>query len=413
MKSTPNICLCNSESANQIANQILLECVKEISKYKKDLLALVLTGSFSRGEGSIVIGSDNTFKVLGDMEFLVVYEPKKPLKNVYKDLSEVSNHIQELLHHDGILCDIEFTPVWRDYFKRLRATIFNYELKLHGKIVMGDPHVLREIPDMDASLIPKLDGFFLLCNRIVEQLEYFKYYLRRYGSDLLLAWYPFIKLYLDITGSLLIVIGRYKPTYRERAHELGRIARDRPLGEHLDPYVRRLTELVELFVKIKLQPDEEHLVKGLHQRGVQPDKEGREAFFYETIKLVKAIWCWELKKLVGNGPENSTSELMEKYIQSFTYMQRVKGWAKMLRIAIKRRYGVSLTRLIHLRTAGTPQALIYIVAAKLYFGLVDKEFSQQDLNSLEHMLPLPSHVSSIPDLIDAILEPWKKFVRNA
>src|SRR6266853_1526162 len=180
-------------------------------EYRDALDAIVLTGSMARDEATCARESDIR-RVLGDAEFLLSFK-KNHQPSTGQELLRVSQRVESLLQNQRIECSIDLGSVPPDYFSKLPPDIFSYELKAYGKQVFGQADVLSQIPKFSAAQISREDAWRLLCNRLLELLEY--------SEDLLVSdvkqterlRYKLVKLYLDMATSFLIFKGHYAPTY--------------------------------------------------------------------------------------------------------------------------------------------------------------------------------------------------------
>jgi len=166
-----------------------------VSKLKDNLEALILVGSFSRGEG---------IEDLSDIEFWAVV----------KDLSKAE---KPKLNDNASL---GFTT--RKHLKRLKPYIYTVEVKKFGKVLCGDKNILNLIPDYSFTDINPIDGFILLNNRLVEQLIL----LNKIEEAGKINQYEFDKAYVQLVNSLLVVNRSYKSLYPEKQEEFHKIFRN-------------------------------------------------------------------------------------------------------------------------------------------------------------------------------------------
>ena len=131
--------------------------------------AIVLTGSFARDEGSVLVTGDR-LRVLGDMEYMVIFSPGADRGVLQKFLDEHAVQLRTELFSRGMYCDLEFRATYPEYFHTLSPQIFGYELLSRGRTVWGDSSVLATAPRFPVESIPQWDAWRMLNNRIVEQL---------------------------------------------------------------------------------------------------------------------------------------------------------------------------------------------------------------------------------------------------
>lgn len=149
---------------------ICAEAIQQILiRHREDLRALVLTGSLAREEGTVTLDREHC-RVQGDAEFLAVFADgaRRPAASAMR---ATAAQIQAALRERRISCPITLSAVAEGYLRALRPAIFAYELRSCGRVVWGDPTVLRLIPELNARDVPMEDAWRLLCNRIIEQVE--------------------------------------------------------------------------------------------------------------------------------------------------------------------------------------------------------------------------------------------------
>lgn len=389
------------DSLNSIIIKALSDCVPIVGKYSDNIISIVLTGSFAREEGSVLIEASGDFRVLGDVEFIVITKENIDFRQISNLLRLAEKDIENILIEKGITCSVEFSPVTRNFFKKIRPTIFNYEFFLYGNVLYGDPEILNKMPEIRASLIPKYDAFFLLCNRIVEQLSVFSKlsFQKKYGVD---VYYQLVKLYMDMAGSFLIITGRYEPSYGQRYKKFSQLtANDSFLSDEMFPiFLKRLEEMTRFKLNPEKIPDHE-----ISNRNLQ-------VLFYDSIKYVRKLWEWEIRFLANTGKFGSFE------IKDYTALSkclplklRIRGWLKFLWTAWKIKEPLSATKVFRLFLSGTPQLFIYRVAAELYFDL-DQE-TDNNFKKLINFLPLKADVFDKQEAINVVVDAWNKFVRSA
>ena len=145
--------------------------------YGQTLRAIVLTGSLARNEATFVERPDGS-TLLGDAEFLLVFHSGAPLPSA-GDAQRMRVEIEGRLLRRGLRGTVTVSGVPPSYLRRLRPSIFAYELTAYGSVIAGDRSVLDLVSRFAVSEIPLEDAWRLLANRIVEQLETLREALRR------------------------------------------------------------------------------------------------------------------------------------------------------------------------------------------------------------------------------------------
>ena len=109
------------------------------------------------------------------------------------------------------------------------ATLTNYEAGRAGVVVDGDAEVLGRIALDRAEDIPSWEAVRLLANRLFEHLKH------RAGS--IAAEDAVRKSYEAIGEAQLVLEGRYRPSFRDRATEIRRLPLDSPVAGASERYL--------------------------------------------------------------------------------------------------------------------------------------------------------------------------------
>lgn len=332
-----------------------------LARHPRAIRSVIVTGSLARGESTVSIEATRAV-VLGDAEFLVLFADEMPLPRA-SETRALADAIEHALRARGVDCPVTLSPVHSGYLRSLRPHIFAYELRTCGRVVVGDPDVLGLIPTFAASEIPIEDGWRMLCNRLVEQLEtsFGPARAKRYRTA---------KLYLDMATSLLLFAGRYRPSYRQREAELRELARaGRPSDSFpfpLGPFAER----VSLCTRWKLDGSTE-----------PPDLRWGEA-----ISDARLLWRWELAGLIattGEIPDQRLPDqlLMDRWIRRQSLSDRARGWLYLLRrLGWHRSWGY-WPHWIRLARRASPRYWVYGAACRLLFQLPDRLEAGTDLPS--------------------------------
>jgi hypothetical protein len=322
-------------------------------QYAGQLRAVVLTGSLARDEGTWRT-TGGMSRALGDAEFLLVFADRAPLpavRNVQSLVKKIDSRLAEL----GIVCPVTLSPVRGAYLRRLRPAIFAYELRASGQVVWGDAAVLSLIPAFSAADIPLEDAWRLLCNRLVEQLEVASDMSEPSTAPASPALYHTVKLHLDMATSLLVFLGSYEPTYRQRAERLRDLARRKDQTDHypfrLDPFARIVTACTEW----KLAGGDDQAPEGVSWDGV--------------IERARRLWRWEIARLSGVSTELPDPALLEAWLSRQSAADRARGWLHVLRKCGWQRSWRSWPRWAQLARRASPRYLVYSAACRLLFEL--------------------------------------------
>ncbi len=194
--------------SNEIINSHIKIIIEGLSKYKKD--AVILCGGYGRGEGGWFI-ENGTFKPYNDYDLLLVLEKKIPNHEIQILRKKLATKI-------GIRW-VDITQKTPQELKKLRLSIYNYDLKYVSKVIGGDYSILKLIPNFDASKLPLKEGEILFFTRLWTllgclnekgfQIQFNKEEARFFRSQM-------AKAILAVVDVLLLQRGAYHPSYRKR-----------------------------------------------------------------------------------------------------------------------------------------------------------------------------------------------------
>lgn len=202
----------NKIKQNEILSSHIKIILEELKVYRKDVA--ILCGGYGRGEGGWFI-EDGTFKPYNDYDLLLVLEKKIPNHEVQILRKRLATKI-------GIRW-VDIAQKTPQELKRLRLSIYNYDLKYASKVVDGDYSILKIIPNFDASKLPLKEGEILFFTRLWTllgclnekgfQIQCNKEEARFFRSQM-------AKAILAVVDVLLLQKGAYHPSYRERIQRL-------------------------------------------------------------------------------------------------------------------------------------------------------------------------------------------------
>ena len=326
------------------------------------LVGLALTGSFSRGEGT-VLPVNGHLRVLGDIEFLVVVPRLTDYRALRRRVGDWGREASARLGAPSVAVDIEFGPVEVGYLRhRARPSIFVYDLATHGKVVWGPADLLRAIPAFGPERIPREDALHLVFNRTIEQLDAYDRLDGLAGEALLDVAYQRVKLVLDLAGSALAFAGAHATSYAERPAAFARLLALTPeLAARLPAAFE--SEL-ERAARAKLDPGAEPLLP-------DGDTATRRAWLrrriVEGVPALTAFLVWELEQLTGGrGP---LDVLLARWAGTPSPTRRLREWLKLALHPNRAPLPVSPLRALALARRSTPRALLYTAGALAYVDL--------------------------------------------
>jgi hypothetical protein len=290
----------------------------------QSLRAVVLTGSLARDEATLV-EEKKDWRLLGDAEFLLIFHTRAPLPRTVA-MGFLRQNIEASISRFGVTSEICVTAAYPKYLRSLRPSIFAYELRNCGKVVWGDPEILTCIPSFSSSDIPWEDGWRLLSNRMVEQLEVLEDLEQKPKLLSSRLYYRTVKLYLDMATSFLLFAGEYAPTYKERAQRLRMRADTQPADDKAPFNLRQFCDRVSECTQWK--------VSGTalsNSRYLAPTVELGFSWWEEAVGYAQLLWRWELACLAGSDGQAGNQELMEKWMKRQPISRRFRGWLRVVR----------------------------------------------------------------------------------
>ncbi len=332
--------------------------------------AIVLTGSMSRGEATLK-RDDAGWRALGDATFLLVFD-----SSVRLSVSDLERAIEASLLAKGIRCKIAVVTSSSAQLREMKPHIYAYELRERGIVLWGRKDTLRLIPPFTAAHIPQEDGWWFLCNRMIEQLESAAD-ANGFEENQTVVRYRIAKLYLAMAACYLLATGQYAPSYRDRA------ARLEELAASLDPQpapvpLQRFAGLVSQCTKLKLEGE----IAG------NPD-----AFpqWHDAVSDAEALWRWALARITGRSATLARRDLLAALAAQQSIFARAKGWA---RAAYVSRPGLrrNCLRWGRLACSMSPRYLVYGAASELFFATAEPGALTPD-ELAEIVAPLPVTLS--------------------
>ena len=326
------------------------------------LVGLILTGSFSRGEGS-VLPVHGHLRVLGDIEFLVILPRSRDYRALRPVLADWSREASAAAAATGLMVDVEFGPEDRAYLaQRARPSIFVHDLRTHGKVLHGAPALLDLIAPFGPAQIPREDAVHLLFNRAIEQLEAWDRVERASGEALFDLAYQRLKLTLDLAGSALAFDGGHVASYADRPSAFAALLKRTPalaarLPAEFDFELDRAAE-----IKLAPRPDE------LLPPGSPAEQRAWiRARIVAGVPALAALLRWELGSLLGG--DAPLPVLLERWVARPSWLRRLRQWARLAIHPMPAPQPLSARRVAGLAWRSTPRALAYAAGAHAYLAL--------------------------------------------
>jgi len=358
--------LCREPRHEERIREALERCVAFLIERlpSSHLVAVVLTGSFARGEGS-VLPRGGVLRVLGDFEFFVVLPSGHDARAERRQFATWGHEASMRLAAAGIQAEVEFGPVEVDFFRlRARPSIFVSDLRTYGKVLWGREDLLTEIPEFGVEQIPSDDALSLLFNRTIEQLEAYDRVGRASPEALLDIVYQRLKLTLDLAGSALAFAGVHTALYQRRPAAFARMLAETPSpGQHLPTwYADELTRAAAA----KLDPAE-HIAWPPERASVDEQRELLRGAILSAAPAVAALLRWELEQTISAGGE--LPFLLDAYTRTPSLRHRVREWARVVLHPMPAPLPITHAMIAGLVWRSTPRALLYAAGAQAYLEL--------------------------------------------
>ncbi len=154
-----------TNGAQQLPRRVqrdLAHVIRLIRHSVRDVAAIVLTGGFAHGEGSFR-RAPRGLVPLNDYDLLVIAKTE-PDAVLLQRLGEKAARALGMRA-------VDLLGVGLHRFPWLPPTIFNYDLRYGGRVVLGDPKILDLLPAWTPRDIPLIEGQVLLLNRMLCLLE--------------------------------------------------------------------------------------------------------------------------------------------------------------------------------------------------------------------------------------------------
>ena len=329
------------------------------------LVAVVLTGSFSRGEGTVMPVNGHQ-RVLGDVEFLVVLPHRRDERALRPLFARWSREAGAALGApDDLVVDLEFGPVDEAYFRhKARPSIFVHDLRRHGRVLWGPRDLLERIPSFPPAAIPREDALHLLFNRTIEQLEAWDRVEQLHGEALLDAAYQRLKLSLDLAGSALAFAGEHVASYTERPRAFAALLAREPALAALLPST--FGGALARATAAKVSPDPDDILPPGPEEAQR--KWVREQIL-DGVPAVSALLRWELGHLLGG--DAPLQALLARWTDAQPWRRRARAWAKLALHPIPSPLPLSARRAAALAVRATPRGLVHAAGALAYLALED------------------------------------------
>jgi len=169
--------------------------------------SIFLVGGFGRGEGS-VIEYQGEFQPINDYDLVVIGDCW--VKNADKELFRKELALLTKIRQVDIVL---LNP---NKLKKLKFTMFNFDLKYSSKLLYGSNSSLDKIPSWDPNKMPTIEAvrpLFLFLSSILQAYPG-KNVLKT--EDIFWSYQQLTKSILGWSTAMLIFKGKYNPSYKKR-----------------------------------------------------------------------------------------------------------------------------------------------------------------------------------------------------
>ena len=280
---------------------------------------VLLTGSFARGEGTVIPDPSTKSRWLSDVECLVVVRGGiVSNRGIHDSMRQVELDTNSDSSKAARGIKVELRAIFTEGMVRLPPAIFTRELREHAKLLCGDPGAIPVPPIRSGrEEVSKHDAFRLLNNRIIEQIAVRSEYAAR-TSDSTAVAYSLAKFWIDLGTSLSVFLGCYLPGYRSR---------QKPVEDALRAHEEILgAEMCGRFIcRFRTA-----MAQKLGQAGFPSrDLDGE---FNEAVEIARATWNWESGQLLGTSAAADDWRAIFARLSSLeTAAQRMRDWARIFR----------------------------------------------------------------------------------
>lgn len=358
--------LCGEDRHEAAIRGLIDGCVEFVRRRvpPPTLVAVVLTGSFARGEGT-VLPMDGRLKVLGDIEFFVVLARSSDYLRLRTEMATWGAEAAATLCDDRVHAELEFGPVAVDYLHHAaRPSIFVHDLRHHGKVLWGPPELLEGMPAFGSEDIPREDALRLLLNRTIEQLDAYDRIPTLTGDAFLDVGYQRLKVLLDLAGSALAFSGSHCASYAQRPAALARLIKETP------SLARRLPSSFErelgAAARIKLEPDLRDFTPAADV-SASTRRRALRAQILAAGPAITGLLHWELEQLFA--AVGDLDDLLDRYLRAPSFGRRSREWLKLLVNPKPAPRPISLTSAARLLWRSTPRELIHAAGALAFRNL--------------------------------------------
>lgn len=202
---------------SKIEEHIKMICY-EICKSAKGVDSIILYGGYGRNEGSLILRENNTLYPYNDYDVLIISDSEicaKQIKNIKRNLL---SRIE--------IRWIDLSQMTIKYLRKMRPSIFNYDLKYGSKVIYGNKYILENIPEINPTKIPFEEANILFKTRLwtfLGSLDEKGFSCEVGGENSRFFRNQMAKAILSIVDICLLQKGSYHFSYKERVKRFKKI----------------------------------------------------------------------------------------------------------------------------------------------------------------------------------------------
>lgn len=200
-------------AAQTYVEEVLETIIREIlcRVGANNCLAILLIGSFGRGEGGVRKRGDG-WKIVNDIELWVIQDKPTPW---------LLNGLEEEIEKRFGIYDIDIHVKTTGQLKPIAPTMFAYDVRYGSQIIYGDQEFIKAMGELNSSDIPVWEGARLLLNRSGGLIMHFTWprYLARLQLPDEIQQYmknQLVKTGLALGDALIVCHQIYHTSYKKR-----------------------------------------------------------------------------------------------------------------------------------------------------------------------------------------------------
>lgn len=147
-----------SSKSAKLNNEIDIITSEILKITNNQVIAIILYGSYGRGEGAFFIDKENNIRTYNDFDLVLVVN--KIIDHSIID--KISISLSDKLDVKWV----DISQKTKEKLQKLQLTIFNFDLKNGSRVIYGDSEILDNLPDYDVSKLSLKEAETLYFTRI-------------------------------------------------------------------------------------------------------------------------------------------------------------------------------------------------------------------------------------------------------